>query len=193
MAKLGYESENEVDFNNSPVSDHSSESEEEQKMDEVKVEETKKEDVIEVNPKKKRVLSEKQMAALQRGREKKLKMNLQNKKQRMEKTEKKLEALPSEEDDKENEPPVEAHKLKRTHRMDKKDKKRKVPTPPPSSEDDSEIETDEEVERSDELDTDAIIEKYLENHMKKQAARERQLKLRPSAPVRTYQPNCMFL
>lgn len=190
MARLGYESDKDVDFNNSPTSDVSSESETEQKVEEQQVAEPKKEEVVEVNPKKKRTLSEKQIAALQRGREKKLKMNLENKKLRMEKTEKKLEALPMDEA-----VPEEAPKLKRTHKMDKK---RKTPTPPPpSSEEDSEIETDEELENSNEMDTSALIEKYLERHMKKQASKERKEKLRPSAPLRSYsppyRPNCMFL
>lgn len=198
MAKLGDEDMSEVSFDHSVPDDSSSESETEQKTEEVSKEKTGKEsEIIEVNPKKKRVLSEKQLAALQRGREKKLKMNLSNKKQRMEETQKRLENLTSEEDEKENQPPPQPPKLKRTRNMDKKRKTLPPPPPPSDSEYSSEIESDEEIEYSPELNTDVLIDKYLESHMKRQASKERRQKLRPSVPLRTYLPpvssSCVFL
>ena len=203
MAKLGDEDMSEVSFDHSAPDDSSSESETEQKTEEVSKEKTGKEsEIIEVNPKKKRVLSEKQLAALQRGREKKLKMNLSNKKQRMEETQKRLENFPSEdgnteEDEKENQPPPQPPKLKRARNMDKKRKTPPLPPTPSDSEYSSEIETDEEIEYSPGLNTDVLIDKYLESHMKRQASKERRQKLRPLVPLRTYLPpvssSCVFL
>ena len=154
---------------------------------EEKCEETK-EDIIPEAPQKKpkRSLTDKQRAALERGRAKKLKINLQSKMKKIQDTTDKLEQLPAS-------PP----KLKRTKHVKKAKKQATPPPPTPSESSDTEIETDEEIEQSDEKDVERLIEKYLESHMKKQASKERTKRMRSPSPKRS-EPvhrhfNCRFL
>ena len=87
----------------------------------------KEEEYIDITKKKKRELSEKQRAALERGRAKKLKMNLASKMQRIGATSRKMEEVtkqttpPSTPAEPESPPP--APKPKRTKRMCIKKKK----------------------------------------------------------------------
>jgi hypothetical protein len=203
------------------MGDLSSEEDDMQTCQESREDQTSKEeesDYIDLPKKKKRGLTDKQRAALERGRAKKLKMNLQAKIKKYEETNQKLEEIkPLPEQQPEGEPstetndatieklktfPPEPPKLKRTQRImpqeTKKRRKRPAPKKPAS---DSEIETDEEIEKSKEKNISRIIDKYLESHMKKQAAKERNKKIRKAEPsddeeednenVRYF--NCRFL
>jgi hypothetical protein len=173
MVKLGERELPIHDVKDMDVNSHSSEDEEEELQttpQEEKGEDTKEEIISEIPQKKKskRTLSEKQRAALERGRAKKLKMNLQTKMKKIQETSDKLEELPSS-------PP----KLKRTkHVHQKKVKKQPIPQPTVSEASDSEIETDEDIERSNEKDISKLVDKYLESHMKKQANKERKKRSR---------------